>query len=145
MQNPIVGKVLTQIETSKLSDKKIKEQLGQLKDREIEARLSNLRRSNNFNNNYNNNNKNFGGKPTGNLPGPPPPRSSLGAPDEPFDSFAGAIAPLPSPPKIAQSETPYPREILHRQIIILCLQKKLPLLIQIQIQGEILPADRLLV
>ena len=28
--------------------KKIKEQLAQLKDREIEARLSNLRRNNNF-------------------------------------------------------------------------------------------------
>ena len=137
--------MLTQIETSKLSDKKIKEQLGQLKDREIEARLSNLRRSNNFNNNYNNNNKNFGGKPTGNLPGPPPPPSSLGAPYEPFDPFAGAIASLLSPPKVAQSETPYPSEILHRQIIILCLQKELPLLIQIQIQGELLPADRLLV
>ena len=72
-QNPIIGKVLTQIETSKLSDKKIKKQLGQLKDREIEARLSNLRRNDNFNNNYNNNNNNFGGKPAGNLPGRPPP------------------------------------------------------------------------
>ena len=57
-QNPIIGKVLTQIETSKLSDKKIKEQLGQLKDREIEARLSNLRRNINFNNKYNHNNNN---------------------------------------------------------------------------------------
>ena len=35
--NPITGKVLTQIETSKLSDKNIKEQMGQLKVREIEA------------------------------------------------------------------------------------------------------------
>ena len=35
--NPIIGKVLTQIETSTLSDKNIKEQLGQLKVREIEA------------------------------------------------------------------------------------------------------------
>ena len=36
-QNPIIGKVLTQRETSKLSDKRIKERLRQLKDREIEA------------------------------------------------------------------------------------------------------------
>ena len=35
--NPIIGKVLAHIETSKLSDKNIKEQLGQLKVREIEA------------------------------------------------------------------------------------------------------------
>ena len=32
-QNPIVGKVLTQTETSKLSDKKMTEQLDQLIDR----------------------------------------------------------------------------------------------------------------
>ena len=70
VQNPITGKVLTEIETSKLSDKKIKEQLVQLKDREIEAQLSKLRHNNNFNNNYNNNNNNFGGRPTGNLPEP---------------------------------------------------------------------------
>ena len=36
-QNPTIGKVLTQIETKNLSDKKIKERLGQLKDREREA------------------------------------------------------------------------------------------------------------
>ena len=113
-QNPIIGKVLTQIETSKLKDKKTKEQLGQLKDREIEARLSNLRRNNNFNNfnnNYNNNSNNFGWKPTGDLPGPPPPSPSPSAPREPFDPFAGAIAPLPSPPRAEPSTLPYPGEI----------------------------------
>ena len=36
-QNPTIDKVLTQIETKNLSDKKIKERLGQLKDREREA------------------------------------------------------------------------------------------------------------
>ena len=99
MQSPIIGKILTQIETGKLSDKKIKEQLGQLKDREIEAPLSSLRRNNNFNNNYNINNKNFGGRSTGNLPGLPPPPSLLGAPEELFDPFSGTTAPLPSPPR----------------------------------------------
>ena len=110
-QNPIIGKVLTQRESSKLSDKKIKERLGQLKDREIEAWLSNLRRNNNFNNNYNNNNNNCGGRPTGNLPGPQPPLPSPGAPDEPFDPFAVATAPLPSPPGVNPSAPSYLHEI----------------------------------
>ena len=96
--------MLTQIETSKLSDKKIKEQLGQLKDREIEARLSNLRR----NNNYNNNNNNSGGRPTGDVPGPPPRPASLGAPDEPFDP---TTAPLLPPPRTDPTAAPYPSEI----------------------------------
>ena len=91
--------------------KKIKEQLGQLKDREIEARLSNLRRNNNFNNNYNNNNNNFGGRSTGSLAGPPPPLPSPGAPDKPFDPFAGATALLPLPPRVDLSAPSYPREI----------------------------------
>ena len=36
-QNPIIGKLLNQIGACNLSDKKIKEQLGQLKDRELET------------------------------------------------------------------------------------------------------------
>ena len=108
----IIGKVLTQIETSKLSDKKIKEQFGQLKYTEIEVRLSNLRRNNNVNKNYNNNNNNFGERLTGNLPGPPPPPSSPGAPDEPFDPYAAATAPLPSLTRVDPSAPPYPGEIL---------------------------------
>ena len=91
--------------------KKIKEQLAQLKDREIEARLSNLRRNNNFSQNYNNSNKNFGGRPTGNLPGPPHPLPLPGAPDEPFNPFTGATAPLPSPPRADPSVSLYPAKI----------------------------------
>ena len=41
-QNLIVCKLLTQIESSKLTDKRIREQLGQTKDREIEDQLLNL-------------------------------------------------------------------------------------------------------
>ena len=109
--NPIIGKVLTQIETSTLSDKNIKEQLGQLKVREIEAWLSNLRHKNNFNNNYNNNKNNFGGKRTGNLPGPPPPLPLPGAPDKRFHLFVGATAPLMPPPGVDPSAPSYPGKI----------------------------------
>ena len=45
--------------------------------RQLEARLQNLKRNNNFNNNYNNNN-NFGGRLTGSLPRSPPPPTSAG-------------------------------------------------------------------
>ena len=109
--NPIIGKVLAQIETSKLSDKNIKEQLSQLKVREIEAWLSNLRHKNNFNNNYNNKKNNFGGKRTGNLPGPPPPLPLPGAPDKPFHLFVGATAPLMPPPGVDPSAPWYPGKI----------------------------------
>ena len=83
-QNPIINKLLTQIEIGKLSDKEIKEQLGQLKDRKLGARLSNLSRNSNFNNNYNNNNNNFGRRTTDSLPRLPPPPPSSEAPDKPF-------------------------------------------------------------
>ena len=62
-QNPIIGKLLNQIGACNLSDKKIKEQLGQLKDRELETLLSNLDANSNFSNNSNNNN--FGWRSTG--------------------------------------------------------------------------------
>ena len=90
----LLVKYLTLIEISKLCDKRIKEQLGQLKNGELEPQLSNLRRNNNFNNNYNNNNNNFGGRATGNLPKPPPPLHLQGDHDEPFDPFVGATAAL---------------------------------------------------
>ena len=111
----------------------MKEQLGQLKDREIEAHLSNLRPNNNFSNNYKNNNNNFGGRPTGNLHGPPHARLSPGAPEEPFGPSAGATAPLSSPPRVDPSAPPYPGEIPPPPIVILCFLKELPLLVQIQI------------
>ena len=142
-QNPIIGKLLTQIESSILSDKKIKEHLRQLKDRKIETRLSNLRRNNN---NYNNNNNNnIGRRPTAGQPLPPPLLPSPGSPDEPFDPFAGATVPLPSPSRTEPSRPQYPKEITPPPIIILCLQKELLSLIQIKIYVELLPADRLLV
>ena len=74
---------------------------------EIEARLTNLRRNNNFNNNYNN----IGGRPTANLPGPPSLPPLPVALDEPFDSFAGATAPLPSLLRADPSAPPYPAKI----------------------------------
>ena len=114
---------MLQIETSKLNGKKIKEQLGQLKDREIEVRLSNLRRNNNFNNNHNNNNNYFGGRPTANLPGSLPPLPSPGVPDEPIDPFAGAT-PLPrNHLELTLQHLHIHARYLHCQIIILCLQK----------------------
>ena len=58
----------------------------------------------------NNNNNNFGGRLTGNLPGPPPPPPSPGAPDELFDPFVAATALLPSPPRVDSSAPPYPSE-----------------------------------
>ena len=83
MQNPVVGRLLTQIESSKLSDKRIRDQLGQIKDIEIETWLPNLT----CNNNNNSNNSDVGGRPTGrlDLPQPPqPPPPSPGAPN-PFN------------------------------------------------------------
>ena len=62
VQNPFVGKLLTQIESSKLTDKRIREQLERIKDRQTEARLLNVRR-NKSNDNSNNNNNNNGGRP----------------------------------------------------------------------------------
>ena len=109
----LLAKHLTPIEISKLCDKRIKEQLSQLKDRKIEAQLLNLRRNNNFNNNYNKNNNNFYGRWTGNLPRPPPPLPWPGDPDEAFDPFVGATAALPSCTG-ARSDTsapPYPGKI----------------------------------
>ena len=101
---------MTQIESSKLSEKKIKEQLGQIKDRKIETRLSNLRRNNNYNN-YNNDN--FGRSPIDgfNLPRPQPTPPSPGGLDEAFDPFFGATAPLTSPPTTETSALPYLSEI----------------------------------
>ena len=88
-QNPIIGKLLAQIESSKLSNK--------------EARLSNHRRNNNYNNNHNDNyGNNLGGRSTGGLPRPLPP---------PPSTFAGATAPLLQPPRGESSVLPYPVEI----------------------------------
>ena len=81
-----------------------KRTLGQLKDREIEAQLSNLRLNNNFSNNCNSNNNNiFGGRPTGNLPEPPPPLPSPGAPDKPFDRVAWWLVTCTRKPKVPGS------------------------------------------
>ena len=53
-QNPIIGKLATQINAKKLSEKEqIRNQLGELKDREIEDRLYRLRYGKNDNKNYN--------------------------------------------------------------------------------------------
>lgn len=102
------------METSKLSDKKNKKELAELKDIELEIRLSNLKCNNNYNNNYNNNN-NFGGR-TSSLLSPPPPLSR--ALDKTFDPFAGATVLLPSPPRTEPSVPPFQVRYLHRQIII---------------------------
>ena len=72
-QYPIIGKLLTQIESSKLTEKRIRDQLGQIKDREIETRLLNLRSNNNNSNNSNNNNNDVGRRLTEHRPPPPPP------------------------------------------------------------------------
>ena len=106
-QNLIVCQLLTQIESSKLSDKRIREQLRQTKDKEIEDQLLNLQCSNN--NNSSNNNKNKA-RPGGRLVlPPPPPPLSLGAPDQPFNPFFGATASplLLSPPRTKPSVPPY--------------------------------------
>ena len=110
-QNPIVGKLLTQVESNKLTDKKIREQLGQVKDRGIEARLLNFQRNNN--NNSNNSNNNDGGRPGGRLDLPPPPLPSPRAPDQPFDLFFGATAAplLPSPSRTEPLALPYPDDL----------------------------------
>ena len=134
-QNPIIDKLLNQIGACNLSDKKIKEQLGQLKDRELETFSSNLDANSNFSNNSNNNN--FGWRSTG-LPSPQElylPLPSPGAPDEPFDPFAGVTAPIPSLSRVEPSLPPYLND-LFCQIIILCLQNELSL--QIQIYAELL-------
>ena len=78
MQNPFVGKLLTQIESSKLTNKRIREQLERINDRETEARLLNVRR-NNSNNNSNNNNNSNGGRPGERLDLPLPLPHSSGA------------------------------------------------------------------
>ena len=100
----------------------------------MEALLSNLRLNNNFSNNCNSNNNNiFGGRPTGNLPEPPPPLPLPGAPDQPFDPFSVAKALPRHHLELNLQYLHIQVRYLHRQIIILCLQKELPLLIQIQI------------
>ena len=116
-QYPIIGKLLTQIESSKLTEKRIRDQLGQIKDREIETRLLNLRSNNNNSNNSNNNNNDVGRRLTEHRPPPPPPLSSHSPPNlfnpDPFDPFFGATAPpyLPSLPRNEPSVLPYPRDV----------------------------------
>ena len=133
VQNHIIAKLLAQIETSKLKDKKIKQQLGQLKDREIEARLSNLKRNNNFNNDYYNNNNNFGLRPTGNLPGAPSPPPLQELRMKVFIRLLAQQYRYSHHLELTLQHLHIWAKYLHRQIIILCLQKELPLLIQIQI------------
>ena len=104
-------------------------------------RLSNLRRNNNVNKNYNNNNNNFSGKPTCNLPGPPPLSPSPGAPDEPFDPYAAATTLLPSAP----SAPPYPGEILPPPDYNTLSTERIAIADTNPNLRELLPADRLLV
>ena len=123
----------------------MKKQLGQLKDRELESRLSNLSRDNNHKDNYyNNNNINFGTRSTDSLLRLPPPLRSPGAPNEPFDPFAGAAAPLTSLPRGDLQCHHILVRYLHHQIMMLCLQKELPWSIHIRIFAEFLPGDQLL-
>ena len=105
----------------------MEKQLGQLKDRELEARLSNLSRNNNHKDNYyNNNNNNFGKRSTDSLLRLPPPLRSPGASNEPFDPFAGAASPLTSPLRGDLQCHHILVRYLHHQIIMPCLQKELP-------------------
>ena len=39
IQNPVIGNLLSQVNTNKISDVKVKQFLGQAKDDEIQARL----------------------------------------------------------------------------------------------------------
>ena len=92
--------------------------VGQIKVREIETRLLNLR----HNHNNNSNSNDVGGRPTGRLdlpqlPQPHPPPSPR-APNpfnhnDPFYPFFGATAPpyLPSPLRNEPSVPSYPREV----------------------------------
>ena len=61
IQNPITGNLLSQVNTNKISDAKVKQLLGQAKDEELQARLDRLRKridkSDDDNNNNNNINK----------------------------------------------------------------------------------------
>ena len=62
--------------------------------------------------------------------------------DEPFDPFAGATELLHQ--ELTLQHLHIHARYLHHRIIILCLQKELPLLIQIQIKDpELLPEDQI--
>ena len=111
-QNPIIGKLLTQIESIKLTEKRIRDQVGQIKNREIETWVLNLRRNNN---NNNNNNNDVGRRPNEHRLPPPPSPPLPPNPFNPdlFDPFFGATAPpyLLSPPTNEPSVPSYPREV----------------------------------
>ena len=63
IQNPIIAKLLSQVNADKISDAKEKQLLGQAKDEELQARLDRLRKrvdkSDDDDNNNNNNNNSF--------------------------------------------------------------------------------------
>ena len=58
IQNPVIRNLLSQVNTNKLSDAKVKQHLGQAKDVEIQAKLNKLRKRTD-NSEDNNNNTNF--------------------------------------------------------------------------------------
>ena len=63
IQSPIIGNLLSQVNANKITDAKVKQLLGQGKDKELQARLDRLRKridkSGDDDNNNNNNNINF--------------------------------------------------------------------------------------
>ena len=58
IQKPIIGGLLSQVETNKLENNILKQKLEDLKNREIASRLIGLRLSSSKSNNNNNNNNN---------------------------------------------------------------------------------------
>ena len=59
IQNPILGNLFTQVNANQVSDKRVKELLGNIKNDEIQRRLNELRRDTTNNNNDDDDNINF--------------------------------------------------------------------------------------
>ena len=60
IQNPVTGNLLSQVNTNKITDAKVKQLLGEAKDEELRARSDRLRKiTDNRNDNNDNNNTKF--------------------------------------------------------------------------------------